>query len=94
MAADGFRKRRLIAPVYLPSLLFTAAEGALLPILPVSAVLYGFSLAEAAIVATVLMLGTLVFEVPAARITARIGERRAIIASSVIGSSLHAAGIF
>jgi MFS family permease len=86
MAADGFRKRSLIAPVYLPSLLFTAAEGALLPILPVSAVLYGFSLAEAAIVATVLMLGTLVFEVPAARITTRIGERRAIIASSVIGA--------
>ena len=78
MAADDFRKRRLIAPVYLPSLLFTAAEGALLPILPVSAVLYGFSLAEAAIVTTVLMVGTVIFEIPAARITARIGERNAI----------------
>ena len=94
MAADGFRKRRLIAPVYLPSLLFTAAEGALLPILPVSAVLYGFSLAEAAIVATVLMLGTLVFEVPAARITAKIGERRAIIASSLVGASFTLLAFF
>ncbi len=88
MAVDDFRKRSLIAPIYLPSLLFTAAEGALLPILPVSAVLYGFSLAEAAIVATVLMIGTFVFEVPAARITARIGERNAILVSSVSGSSL------
>ena len=88
MAADEFRKRRLIAPVYLPSLLFTAAEGALLPILPVSAVLYGFSLAEAAIVTTVLMVGTVIFEIPAARITARIGERSAILTSVVLGSAL------
>ena len=88
MAADEFRKRRLIAPVYLPSLLFTAAEGALLPILPVSAVLYGFSLAEAAIVTTVLMVGPVIFEIPAARITARIGERSAILTSVVLGSAL------
>ena len=88
MAAEEFRKRRLIAPVYLPSLLFTAAEGALLPILPVSAVLYGFSLAEAAIVTTVLMLGTVIFEIPAARITAKIGERNAILISAVMGSAL------
>lgn len=88
MSADDFRKRRLIAPVYLPSLLFTAAEGALLPILPVSAVLYGFSLAEAAIVTTVLMVGTLIFEVPAARITARIGERNSILLASVMGALL------
>ena len=88
MSADDFRKRKLIAPVYLPSLLFTAAEGALLPILPVSAVLYGFSLAEAAIVTTVLMVGTLIFEVPAARITARIGERNSILLASVLGALL------
>jgi MFS family permease len=88
MAAEEFRKRRLIAPVYLPSLLFTAAEGALLPILPVSAVLYGVSLAEAAIVTTVLMLGTVIFEIPAARITAKIGERNAILISAVMGSAL------
>ena len=88
MSADDFRKRKLIAPVYLPSLLFTAAEGALLPILPVSAVLYGFSLAEAAIVTTVLMVGTLIFEVPAARITARIGERNSILVASVLGALL------
>jgi MFS family permease len=88
MAAEEFRKRRLVAPVYLPSLLFTAAEGALLPILPVSAVLYGFSLAEAAIVTTVLMIGTFIFEIPAARITSKIGERKAMLISAVMGSTL------
>lgn len=94
MAADGFRKRRLIAPVYLPSLLFTAAEGALLPILPVSAVIYGFSLAEAALVGTVMLLGTLIFEVPAARITAKFGERNAILAAAFFGSLLTLLAFF
>jgi MFS family permease len=94
MAADDFRKRRLIAPVYFPSLMFTAAEGAMLPILPVSAVIYGFSLAEAAIVATVLLIGTLLFEIPAARITARFGERKAILASSVAGTLITLLAFF
>jgi hypothetical protein len=68
--------------------MFSAAEGALLPILPVSAVLFGFSLAEAALVATVLMLGTLLFEVPAARITSLIGERRAMLIATALGAGL------
>jgi MFS family permease len=88
MSAGEFKKRKLAAPVYIPSLLFSAAEGALLPILPVTAISFGVGLAEAAIVATVLMIGTLVFEIPAARITARIGERNAILVSSIFGSAL------
>ena len=83
-----FKKRSLITSVYLPSLLFTAAEGALLPILPVSAVGFGYSLAEAAIVATVLMIGTLVFEVPAARINTKLGERNSMLLASVLGALL------
>lgn len=74
--------------------MFSAAEGALLPILPVSAVLYGFSLAEAALVTTVLMLGTLLFEVPAARITSLIGERRAMLIGTAAGASLTVLAFF
>ena len=80
-----FRKRSLAAPIYLPSLLITGAEGALLPILPVTAVSYGFSLAEAGIVAAVLMIGTLVFEVPASYLTNRIGERSTMLIGSGLG---------
>ena len=86
MSQEGFRKRGLAAPIYLPSLLITAAEGALLPILPVTAVNYGFSLAEAAVVTTVLMVGTLVFEIPASWITTRIGERRAMLLGTALGA--------
>lgn len=94
MPTGGFRKRGLAAPVYLPSFMFSAAEGALLPILPVSAVLYGFSLAEAAVVTTVLMLGTLLFEVPASRITSLVGERRAMLMGTALGASLTVLAFF
>lgn len=86
MATGGFQKRSLAKSIYLPSFLFSAAEGALLPILPVSAVLFGFSLAEAALVTTVLMLGGFLFEVPAARITSFIGERRAMLFATLLGA--------
>ena len=80
-----FRKRSLAAPIYLPSLLFTGAEGALLPILPVTAVSYGLSLAEAGVVAAVLMIGTMLFEIPASLLTNRIGERNTMLLGSGFG---------
>jgi len=86
VSEDRFRKRGLAAPVYLPSLLITAAEGALLPILPVTAVGYGYSLAEAAVVTTVLMVGTMVFEIPASWITTKIGERRSMLLGTALGA--------
>lgn len=82
-----FRKRRLVLPIYLPSLLFTAAESALLPVLPVSATGFGVNLATAGTVTTALMLGTLVFEVPASWIVSKLGERNAMLAAS-IGAAL------
>lgn len=94
MTSGEFRKRGLAAPVYLPSFLITAAEGALLPILPVSAVSYGYSLAEAGIVTAVLMIGTLVFEIPAAWITNRIGERRAMLLGTAMGALATAVAFF
>ena len=80
-----FRKRSLAAPIYLPSLFITGAEGALLPILPVTAVGYGLSLAEAGVVAAVLMIGTLLFEVPASKLTNRIGERNTMVLGAGLG---------
>jgi MFS family permease len=94
MTSGEFRKRQLVTAVYLPSLLITAAEGALLPILPVSAVGFGYSLAEAGIVTTVLMVSTMVFEVPASWVNARIGERRTMIASTVLGFAMTLLAFF
>jgi len=94
MASGDFRKRQLITSIYLPSLLITAAEGALLPILPVSAVLYGASLAEAGVVVTVLMLSTMIFEIPASILVSKIGERNAMLASTVLGFAMTSVAFF
>ena len=94
MSSGDFRKRQLITSIYLPSLLITAAEGALLPILPVSAVLYGASLAEAGVVVTVLMLSTMIFEIPASMLVSKIGERNAMLASTVLGFAMTSVAFF
>ena len=94
MPQGEFRKRNLATSIYLPSLLFTAAEGALLPILPVSATLYGFSLAQAGIITTALMLGTFLFELPASWIISRLGERRSMILASIAGALITFSAFF
>ena len=94
MSQGEFRKRQLITSIYLPSLLITAAEGALLPILPASAVLFGASLAEAGIVVTVLMISTMVFEIPASFMVTKIGERNAMLASTVLGFAMTLVAFF
>ncbi len=84
--SNQFRKRDLIRPVYLPSLLFTMAEGALLPIIPATAESFGVGLATAGAVAGALMLGALLAEVPSALINGILGERRAMMLAGVFGA--------
>lgn len=86
----SFRKRNLVLPVYIPSFLLSAAEGALLPILPVSATNYGLGLAEASVVAGVMLVTAMLFEIPASWITTRIGERRAMLIATVSAAALLA----
>ena len=84
--SNQFRKRDLIRPVYLPSLLFMMAEGALLPIIPATAESFGVGLATAGAVAGALMLGALLAEVPSALINGILGERRAMMLAGVCGA--------
>jgi MFS family permease len=84
----SFRKRDLALPVYVPSFLLSAAEGALLPILPVSATNYGLGLAEASVVAGVMLVTAMVFEIPASWITTKIGERRAMLLATTSAALL------
>lgn len=95
MASEtNFKKRTLIKPVYAPSFLFTAAEGAMFPILPVSATAYGFDLASAGIVTGVMLVGTLLFEVPASWITTKLGERKAMLLASLFGGLMTSVAFF
>jgi MFS family permease len=83
---QAFKISSLNFPVFTPSLLFGIAEGSLLPIIPASAGALGASLPAAAVITGLVMVGTLVADIPAARLINTIGERKAMLSAAVVGS--------
>jgi MFS family permease len=78
-----YSKRSLIVPVYIPSLLFSAGEMSIIPIIPASAERLGADIPTAGFIAGLVMLGTLLADIPAAKLVDRLGERRAMILASL-----------
>ena len=81
-----FKISSLTFPVFTPSLLFGIAEGSLLPIIPASAGALGANLPTAAVITGLVMVGTLAADIPAAKLINVIGERKAMLSASVVGS--------
>lgn len=77
--------RRLAIPAYGPSLLFGLGEGAILPVVALSARDLGASVPTAAAVVMLINVGSLLFNVPASVITHRFGERWAIVGAAALG---------
>src|SRR5690606_7251848 len=67
--------RRFGPMVYLPTILFSMGEGAVIPLIPVIAANMGADVATAALVAAALVVGQLCGNLPAGWAVARIGER-------------------
>jgi MFS family permease len=84
--APTFKISSLNLPVFAPSLLFGVAEGSLLPIIPASAGALGADLPTAAVITGLVMVGTLVADIPAARLINLIGERKAMLSAAAVGS--------
>jgi MFS family permease len=74
--------RRIAVSAYGPSLLFGIGEGAILPVIPVSARELGASVPQAAFIVTLIGIGSLVSNIPASMITVHRGERWAIVAAA------------
>lgn len=83
-AAPPFSWRGIILPAYLPTLLFSLGEGAIIPVIPVVATERGASLALAGLIAAMLMVGELAGDLPAGWLVARIGERNAMIGAALL----------
>jgi MFS family permease len=80
---DSFSLRRIAVPAFGPSLLFGLGEGAILPIIPLSARQLGASVPEAALIVALIGVGSLVSNIPASLITMHRGERAAIVAAAL-----------
>jgi MFS family permease len=83
-SSESFRSRSLLASVFVPNLLFAVGQGAVIPIIALLALDLGATPAIAGLIIGLRSLGTLVVDLPAALIIARIGERRSMVVSGAV----------
>ena len=83
-ALPPFRWQSIALPAFLPTLLFSIGEGAILPIIPIVADRLGATLAVAGLVAAMIMVGSLIGDIPSGWLVSRIGERTAMIGASLV----------
>ncbi len=82
-----FSLRSIAVPAFGPALLFSIGEGAILPVVALSARDLGASVAVAALVVTLIGLGSWFFNLPASLITLKFGERWAIVGAAAAAPS-------
>src|SRR5690349_14062904 len=90
----AFDLRSIAVAAFAPSLLFGLGEGAILPVIALSARELGGSVAEAALIVTLLGIGSLVSNIPASIITMRWGERWAIVGAALWAALAMAVCLF
>jgi MFS family permease len=83
---DPFSLRKIAVPAFGPSFLFGLGEGAILPVIALTVRQLGGSVALAALMVTLIGIGSLVTNIPASMITTRYGERWAIAGAAVWGA--------
>ena len=79
-----FRWRSIALPAFLPTLLFSTGEGAIIPIIPTVAHGLGATLAIAGLIASMIMVGEVFGDIPSGWLVARIGERTAMIGGAIV----------
>lgn len=77
-----FRWRSIVVVVFLPTIVFAMGQFALIPVIPALARGLGTDLGGAALIASMLVVGVLLGDIPSGAIVARIGERRAMLAAA------------
>lgn len=84
MTDAAFSFRKIAVPAYGPSLLYGVSNGAILPVVALSARELGASLAMSGLIAALIGVGSLLSNIPAALLTDRFGERRAIAGAALL----------
>jgi MFS family permease len=88
MTADApFRLRSVAVSAYGPSLLYGFSSGVIAPVIAISAIERGASIATAGLVVSLMGVGSIVSNIPAGVMTTRFGERRSMIWAAVINAA-------
>ena len=85
--SEEFRLRSVAVAAYGPSTLFGLAQGAMLPVIALSAIDRGASAAIAALIGALLGIGAIVTNIPSGILATRIGERKAMLVATVATSA-------
>ena len=94
MSAEPTRWRDIAITAYGPTVLVAIGQGAILPLVALSARELGASVGTASFIVALIGLGQLVGDLPAGALAVRIGEKRALIAAcaldalALLGASL------
>lgn len=76
--------RSLGASVYLPSFMLGLGQGAVIPMVALAAIELGASVPVAGAIVALRGIGTMVFDLPAGALVGRVGERKAMVAATVV----------
>ncbi len=87
MTDASFDWKKIAIPAYGPSLLDGLSKGAILPVIALTARDLGASVAIAGAVAALIGAGSLLSNIPAAMLTARYGERKAIAGAALVSAA-------
>lgn len=77
--AHPFSWKSVALAAFLPTLLFSIGEGAIIPLIPAVANNLGATLAVAGFISAMIMVGELAGDIPAGWVVSKIGERNAMI---------------
>lgn len=94
MSSASVVLRRFGPMVYLPTVLFSLGEGAVIPLIPVVAAGMGADIALAALISSALVVGQLCGNLPAGWAVSRIGERFTMVIAGVIAIVAGVAMVF
>jgi MFS family permease len=83
----SFRLRSVAVPAYGPSLLYGLSQGVIAPVIALSALDRGASVALAGLVVSLMGIGSIVSNIPAGAMTTRFGERRSMIVAAAISAA-------
>jgi MFS family permease len=81
------RWRDIVITAYGPTLLVSIGQGAILPLVALSARALGASVAIAAFIVALIGIGQLIGDLPAGALAARVGEKRALIGACVLDAA-------
>jgi MFS family permease len=79
-----FSLRGVAVAAFLPTLLFSIGEGAIIPLIPLVAHDLGATLAIAGFIAAMIMLGELIGDIPSGWVVSRVGERNSMIGAALL----------